>query len=320
MPKDNLRRKALLLALIITLCILPFRIGVYNTEVMITLFINVVLVASYFIMVRMGAWSLGHAVTMGIGCYTTALIAKSFNIPFFLIVLIGGLAGAGWMLILSYPLSKMKGFALFIGSFAAAEALRLAWIIFRDPFGGVRGLINVPYPSIMGVTISGTVPYYFMVLCLMLVCLAIIYRIDRSKIGDALKAIASKENLADSIGINLTRYKCIAFVLSGFFAGVTGVFLVSRLGSVDPHLFALYSSFNIVIWLVIGGYRTLAGPIIGLSFYTLISESIRNLTEWRPFVLGIIIIIFLIFMPGGIESFLPKCFSSLKKLFSKTKL
>lgn len=320
-----------LVAFLIIMCVLPFPLnrlmGEYFVEVVIILLINIILVVSYRLMTTMGYWSLGHVVSMGVGAYAAALLVRNLGWSFWAVLPIGGLTAALVMLLLSYPLVRMRGFAFFIGSFAAGEAIRLAWIRFRYPFGGTRGLINIPPPSLPPVvglpTIDfwGHMPYYFLVLAVTGVSLFIMYRIDRSQLGDTLKAIESQEVLAQCVGVNIARYKTIALVIAAFFAGMAGVLLVHRLGSIDPHLFIITVMLYVLIWVVVGGTHTFFGPIIGVSVLTLIDQSIRirlvELVAWRPLFLGVILILFLLFMPEGLESLPAKVSPLVKRLRSR---
>ena len=191
-----------------------------------------------------------------------------------------------------------------MASFAAGEALRLCWMRFRIPFGGHKGL-TVPTPDLFQgtwVDFSEAVPYYFLTLTITLVCLVILYRLDRSRIGYTLKAIESHEDLTKSIGVNCTKYKVIALALGSFFAGIAGVLLAHRLWAIEPHQFGFTTTLYLLVWVVFGGSHTFHGPIIGVISLTLLSELLRPLAEWVPMIYGGIIILTLIFLPDGLES------------------
>jgi branched-chain amino acid transport system permease protein len=132
------------------------------------------------------------------------------------------------------------------------------------------------------------------------------YRIDRSRIGDAFKAIHTDDLLAECVGIDVPRYRTLAFATGSFFAGVAGAVLAHRLSAIDPHVFDITTMVYLIIWVVVGGTVTFSGPIIGVAVMTMVFEWSRPLLEWRPLLFGAILILFLIFLPGGIESLIQK--------------
>ncbi len=168
-------------------------------------------------------------------------------------------------------------------------------------------MINIPYVGELGpVDFYEAIPYYFMTLVITLGCVFIMYRIDRSRIGDAFKAIYEDDILAESIGIRVGRYRSFAFVLGSFFAGIAGALLAHRLSAIDPHLFGLDEMVYLLVWVVVGGTTTFAGPVIGVAVMTFLFEWTRPLLAWRPLFFGAILIGFLIFLPGGLESLISK--------------
>jgi branched-chain amino acid transport system permease protein len=298
---------------------MPLWLRVYQAEVMIILFINIILTVSFYIVAQTGEWSLAHAVMMGVGAYSSALFTSRLGIPIFASIPIAALVAAGIGRLISYPLVRMTGFGFFIGSFAAGEAIRLAWVRIRDPFGGVRGLINIPTPetiSVAGIAVdfSRTTPYYLVTLGVMAACLFFMYRIDKSRLGDTFRAIHSDPDLAESAGINITSYRNLAFMIGSLFAGVAGALLVHRMGAVDPHGFSLTTMIYLLVWVVVGGTNSFISPIIGVSVMTAVFEGARGLAEWRPFLFGAILVLVLIFAPGGLGSLIPKIQERYKKL------
>ncbi|RMF35723.1 MAG: branched-chain amino acid ABC transporter permease [Alphaproteobacteria bacterium] len=280
----------------------PYSVSYYQTEVLILFLINLILVCSYRILTTTGDWSLSHVVMMGVGAYTTAILSKYLELSILLTVplsaVVAGLVG----LVMVTPLIRTRGFGFFIASFALGEFVRLIWVKFRDPFGGPRGMIGIPNGEIGSIDFFMPVPYYFFVLIIAALCLSVMYRLDRSRIGKTFKAVYADEDLAESVGIDVPRYRALAFVTGTFFAGVAGSLLAHRLGAVDPKNFDINVMVYLIIWIVVGGSATFWGPILGLAVMTVVFEVTRPLLEWRPLLFGIILILFLVFMPGGLES------------------
>lgn len=288
------------------MCVAPFVAKEYYVEILILFLINLILVASYRLITTTGDWSLCHVVLMGAGAYATALMAKLLGWPFWATVPLAAIVAAVIGYGMVYPLLRTKGFGFFIASFAIGEFLRLVWVKFHNPFGGPRGMINIPSASLGSITFSDAISYYFLALGITVISLAVMYRIDRSRIGNAWKAVHTDDLLAECVGINVARYRALSFVIGSFFAGLAGALLAHRLQAIDPKNFDINTMVYLIIWVVVGGTATFWGPIVGLVVLTVIFEATRPLLEWRPVLFGGALIFFLIFMPGGLESLFAK--------------
>jgi branched-chain amino acid transport system permease protein len=282
----------------------PFAVSGYKVDLLTTLLINIILVASFRLIATTGGWSLAHIPMMGCGAYATALLSGKLGVPFLISLPLSGLAAGLVGLIISFPLSRTKGFSFFVASFAAGEAIRLCWIRFKIPFGGHAGL-TVPPPRIATqidfLNFENAIPYYFLTLVTTVVCLAILRQLDRCRIGDTFKAIESQENLAKSIGINIIGYKVLAFSLGSFFSGVAGVLLAHRLWAIEPKQFGFSATLYLLLWVVFGGSHSFWGPVWGVVTLTLLAELLKPLYEWVPMIFDTIIILTLIFLPDGLQ-------------------
>ena len=215
----NSRLKISLFALTIlgVLITLPHFLKFHHQDLLIFLTINVLVVCSYRIVTLTGEWSLIHAVMMGVGGYTATLLFKNFELQiWFTLPLAGGVSAliAG---LLCFPLFRMTQFYFLIGSFAAGEAIRLCWIQYVFPFGGTGGLSGVEPPIIGNVDFLDAIPYYYLTLFVVSVCLFILYRIENSRIGLTLHSVHWKAPLAESVGVDTWRYRALAFVIGSFF-------------------------------------------------------------------------------------------------------
>jgi branched-chain amino acid transport system permease protein len=314
MLKINYKQAFLLGTLPVVLISAPFAISGYKVDLLTNLLINIILVASFQLITTTGGWSLAHIPMMGCGAYGTALLSGGLGIPFWISLPLAALTAAAVGLVISYPLARTKGFAFFVASFAAGEAIRLCWTRFKIPFGGHKGL-TVPAPELVEnvawLDFEEAVPYYFLTLAITLISLIIMYRLNSSRIGDSWRALASEEKLAKSVGINITKYKMLAFASGSFFAGVAGVLLAHRLWAIEPRQFGFNATLYLLVWVVLGGSHTFAGPILGVVALTFLGELLRPLVEWVPMIYGAIIILILIFLPDGLES-LPDKLKSLR--------
>ena len=287
-------------------CTLPFMVGYYMIEVLILFLINLILVCSYRIPATTGDWTLSHFVLFGVGAYATALLSKWFGLSILLTIPLSAVVAAIVGFIMVTPLIRTRGFGFFIASFALGELVRLVWIKFRYPFGGPRGMIGIPNGEIGPIDFFEPLPYYFFVLVFVIICLAVMWRIDQSRIGKTFQALYTDEDLADAVGIDVPRYRALAFTMGAFFAGIAGALLAHRLGAVDPKGFDINNMVYLIIWIVVGGTTTFWGPVMGLILMTFVFEWSRPLLEWRPLLFGGTLIFFLVFLPGGLDDLVLK--------------
>ncbi len=304
-----------LVAVIIGLCMFPFFARPYYVEVAMIFFIWIILAQSYRLIVTIHDWQLYHVVLYGVGAYTSGMLAKNFGFPVFLAIPIGGVMACLFGMIITMILLRTTGWSFYIATFGLAELIRLTWLKFRYPFGGSTGIISIPYPPVIGgIDFSDSIPYYFFSLVIMLVILYMLYRIEKSRIGDNFKAIYMDTELAESTGINIPRHRLLACAIGSFFAGIAGGLLVHRLGAVDPKLFDIHTMLYLLIWVVVGGTNTFWGPVIGVSVMYTLFELSRPLIQIRPMLFGLSIIFVLLFIPGGIESLISKVVAQWQKL------
>jgi len=301
------------LLLLVGLLLLPHFLQFHHQDLLIFLTINVLVVASYRIVTLTGEWSLIHAVMMGVGGYTAALVFKQFELGMWFTLPLAGIVAAAIAALLCFPLFRMTQFYFLIGSFAAGEAIRLCWIRFVQPFGGTGGLSGVEPPLIGDIDFLEAVPYYYLTLAVVGLCLFILYRIENSRIGLILHSVHWKAPLAESVGVDTWRYRALAFIIGSFFVGVAGGLKVHYLGTITPNQFGVGFMVFILIWVIVGGYNRFYGPIIGVVVLTLFDESIRSLEEIRPAIYGAVLIISILFLPQGLESIVGR----VKRLFAR---
>jgi len=284
------------------LLILPHLLQFHHQDLLIFLTINVLVVTSYRLVTLTGEWSLIHAVMMGVGGYTATLLFKQFELGMWFTLPLAGIVAAAIAALLCFPLFRMTQFYFLIGSFAAGEAIRLCWIQFVDPFGGTGGLSGVEPPLIGEIDFLEPVPYYYLTLAVVGLCLYVLYRIENSRIGLILHSVHWKAPLAESVGVDTWRYRALAFIVGSFFVGVAGGLKVHYLGTITPNQFGVGFMVFILIWVIVGGYNRFYGPIIGVIVLTLFDESIRSLEELRPAIYGAVLIASILFLPNGLES------------------
>jgi branched-chain amino acid transport system permease protein len=309
MSRTNTGRLKLgtLVFVIIGLCVFPFWARPYLVEVAMIFFIWIILAQSYRLIVTIHDWQLYHVVLYGVGAYTSGMLAKDLGVPVFLAIPLGGVMACLFGVLITLILLRTTGWSFYIATYGLAELIRLSWVKFRNPFGGSTGIIDIPYPPVVaGIDFSARIPYYFLSFGVMLILMYIMYRVERSHIGNSFKAISMDSKLAESTGINISRHRLLACAIGGFCAGVAGGLLVHRLSAVDPKLFGINSMLYLLIYVVVGGTNTFWGPVIGVGVMQTLFEVSRPLIEIRPMFFGLSIILVLLFMSGGIEGLISK--------------
>ena len=300
-------RVGTLALVIIGMCVFPFFVRPYLVEVAMIYFIWIILAQSYRLIVTIHDWQLYHVVLYGIGAYTSGMLAKNLGIPVFVAIPLGGVMASLLGVAITLILLRSTGWGFYIATYGLGELIRLTWLKFRYPFGGSTGIINIPYPPVIGgIDFGASIPYYFLSLGVMLVIMYMLYRIEKSRIGDAFKAISMDPELAASTGISIPRHRLLACAIGSFFAGIAGGLLVHRLGVLVARGRDPLDLRAALIWVVVGGTNTYWGPVIGVSVMYTLFELSRPLIQIRPMFFGLSIIFVLLFMPGGIESLISK--------------
>lgn len=305
MSRPRLWQLAGIAVLLAGLMILPNYLKYHQQDFMIFLTINILVVVSYRLMTLSGEWSLIHIVMMGVGAYTSALLSKNLGFPVWVSIPLAGASAGLLAALLCFPLFRMTQFYFLIGSFAVGEAIRLAWIFFVNPFGGSSGVSSIPPPEFLGIDFMDPIPYFYLVLLVVTICLTILYRIENSRIGLTLHAVHWKAPLAESVGVDTWKYRSLAFIVASLFVGIAGALKIHYLGNVTPHQFGVGTMVFVLIWVIVGGYNTFFGPILGVIVLSILDESLRGLEVYRPAVYGIILIAAIMFMPKGLESVAP---------------
>ncbi len=288
--------------ILLILVILPHFLKYHHQDFMIFLVINILVVVSYRLVTLTGEWSLIHAVMMGIGAYSSALVTKNLGLPFWLGLPIAGITAAVIAALLCFPLFRMTQFYFLIGSFAAGEAIRLCWIHFIQPFGGTGGISGIPSPELMNIDFLEPIPYLYLTLIIVSLCLLVLYRIEISRIGLILNAVHWKAPLAESVGVNTWNYRSLAFIIGSLFVGIAGALKVHYIGTVTPKQFDIGFMVFILIWVIVGGYRTFYGAILGAVVLSILDEAFREFDELRPAIYGGLLIVSILFLPAGLES------------------
>ncbi len=268
-------------------------VGFYNQhELLIAqIGINAILAISLFVTFYSGQLSLANAGFMAIGAYTTVILSLYLPLPLPVNMLVGALLAGLVGLMVGLPVLRLRGVFLAIATIGFVEALRLGVILNVPITGQGQGLKN-PTADPLG----GIVP----ILVSLPILAYLVWRLTRTRLGQAWSAIREDELAASSNGINVPLYKMIAFIIGAVIAGYAGALETHVNFFVDPTEYGITRTIQILTFAVVGGTTNVFGPIVGAVFLTALPEIVRQFASYRDVVNGIILILVIIFRPQGI--------------------
>jgi len=256
-----------------------------------TICINIILAVSLNLVTGFtGQFSLGHAGFMSIGAYVCALIVMRYNSVegFLLGTLAGALAATIVGILIGIPTLRLKGDYLAIATLGMAEIIRVVFLNLEIT-NGAAGLSGIPrYTNWFWM-------YLFVVLTIVL-----INNFIRSSYGRACISIREDEIAAESMGINTTKYKVMAFAIGSFFAGVAGALFASYFYFLKPNTFGFLKSIDILVIVVLGGMGSITGSVVAAILLALISTFLQSFTEIRMILYAVLLVAIMIFRPQGL--------------------
>ena len=259
-----------------------------------------------------GVLPLGHSAFVGIGAYASTMLYLQYGISPWLGMFVGGILAAVAGLIIGYPTLKMRGAYFALCTIAFAEGLRVMVenIDKLGPFklNGPRGLqippLNVGFASFQ---FSSKVPYYYTILIMLVLVLALTHLIARSKLGYSLNAGGEEPEAAEALGVNVARCKLIAMLLSSFLTALAGTFYAQLTLFIYPKsVIGLDLSFEIAFIALIGGRGSISGPVLGALLLRPLSDFTRiyfgdKLPGLHLVIFGLALVLVMIFQPRGIQ-------------------
>jgi branched-chain amino acid transport system permease protein len=303
------RRNVLILAFLTAMCLLPAVIDspYYFHTLNITL-IYIIAASSLRTIALSGQISIAHAAFMGVGAYVSGILAKDLGLTPWLAIPVGGIAGMIGGVLVGYPLVRVRAIYFSMVSLFSGMAIVALIGVCQQYTGGDAGLVGIPpLPaiSIAGLPefafVTSKVHYYYFFLLLTVGCLIFLHRVESSRTGTCWSAISQSHLVASSVGINEARFRVLALAVGCFFAGLAGACYAHYNMTLTRTTFGFLPSINLLIYVLVGGIGSFAGPIIGAAVLIIIPETFRSLKEYTPFVFGGIMLLVAFFMPQGIS-------------------
>jgi branched-chain amino acid transport system permease protein len=291
----NLKNFGLIIAVAIAL-LLPVLISDYWQYVFTVAFFYAIMAASWNLLGGYtGQFSLAHHTFGMLGAYASALLMAKAGASFWLSIPAAIACTMMLSLLLGIVCLRVHGLYLALITWAFAEVIRNYLRMHYAFTGGDRGM---DAPLLFG-TLQPT-PYYYFFLGLTLFCVALIAVLMRSRIGYYLRSIRDDAIAARSMGVNIVRYKVLAFIVASAIAGMAGAFYGHSIGLISPVLGDFNEMAMIIIFVVIGGMRTQTGPIVGAIAVRITMELLREQSEIRIIILSALVIIIMRFFNGGL--------------------
>jgi len=282
----------------------------YLVTILITIVIYAILAHSLNIITgRAGQISLGHAAFFGIGAYASALLYTEAGLPFWIDVplaaLVAGIIGA----LLGVPCLRVRDDFLAITTMGINFVVE-AIFLYIPFFGGAMGIGGINLPSWLGREMTKP-EYLFLILIVFILLLLLDRRLSRSWVGLAWASIREDEQAAEAMGVDVVRFKVLAFIMGSTLAGLAGGFYSHFLTFIMPQNFGFGQSIFILCMVVFGGIGTRWGPVVGAIILGILPEVFRPIMEYRTLIYGVLLLAMMRFQPGGLlgpESFVMNIF------------
>ncbi|MPZ32741.1 MAG: branched-chain amino acid ABC transporter permease [Rhodospirillales bacterium] len=296
--REHLRNLALLGLLALGLLALPQGLSVYLTSFALFTMMYVVLALSWNIISGFtGYTSFGHVAFYGIGAYACAILVVDHGWSWVTTLFAGALVAGLVAVAIGYPVLRLKGPYFAIAMLGMAEGTRVVATVWD---GLTHGGLGISFPSVENSTST-----YYAMLVLMLITIAVAYLVAHSRFGIRLNAIREDEVAAEALGINVTRYKLLAFVLSAVFPAAAGGIQAYKVLYIEPQaVFFVQITIAMALMSMLGGKGTVIGPVIGaVLLYTAQELTWVNFPTAHLIAYGLFIIVVARFMPRGLIGF-----------------
>ena len=301
---------------LLAVCVLLFSMPTllnseYWTHVLVLSTIYVIMAVSLRCLARVGQISMGSAGFMLVGAYASSILSMRWGINVWLSILLGAFLAMVIAFGASFPFLRAKGVYFAILTVMLSEVLRNIAFYWSKLTKGYQGLSNIPVPEPIKLPGLGTISfdskahYYYLIVTIGIICLAVLYRLERSWLGLMWSSINENDRLAGSCGVNIKRHKQLLIVVTAFFMAIAGGFYAHYMGTITPSgdpgsPFGFTGSLYLIIYMMVGGEAYFAGPIVGAYLLTIVPELGRSLQQYIPLFMGAIMLLVVFVFPEGI--------------------
>lgn len=302
--------------LMLVLLVLPWLIGRFLSDVMVTIGIYIIMGLGLNIAVGLaGLLDLGYLTNFAVGAYVTGFLISTGPLGagvrsggqlaflnLWLVIPIAIVAAMFTGFFFSLPVLRMRGDYLAIATLGFGEIIgKLAlsdW--FKGYIGGAQGLLFIPKPFFFGLELKDPQQLYYIALAGCLLMLFVMRRLNNSRVGRQWMALREDEDAAAAMGIDTVRTKVIAFTLSAAAGGLGGAIFATKVGTVFPNSFTLIVSVNVLSLIIVGGMGSIPGVVVGATFLIGLPELLREFSEFRFLLYGALLVIMMLVKPEGL--------------------
>jgi len=261
-------------------------ISPYMESILIFAGINILLAISWYVPHCAGLISMGQGGFMAVGAYVSAYFSLN-GTPFYLSLSIGAITSCVISVIVGLPAIRIKGLYLILLTIGFGEIVRIFFLNF-EPTGSAKGLGGMlPHTTLLNVYLTIAIVMFFVNL------------INTSHFGRSMEAVQEDEDAAETLGVNITNTKLLAFSIGGFIAGLGGGYYAHYALYIDSDNFGILRSVEILIYPLVGGVATVWGGVLGALLLTSLTEALRVARDFRMEIYGAIIVLTMIFRPQG---------------------
>ena len=282
----------------------------YYLDLIVMIIVHAVLGMAFIMLLRVGMINLGIVAFWGIGAYMSAMFVNKFGLSFWASLPLSTLATALVALLLGLMIIEggTAGFS-FVMLTAILGMLFSAVVGNLSYLGGDMGFPNISRPDTLNFgalgsvvfTSDGKVPYFYLALLLFVVVVLVVMAFFACRTGRAWTAIGLNPNLAASMGINVYRYKLLAFVISSAIVALFGSFYAHYQTYLTPNSFNMWVNISVQIYAILGGVGyIILGPLLGATVMAVVPEAMRAASEYASIVTGVILVLLIMFMPQGL--------------------
>ena len=290
------------IGILILLLVAPLLLGKYSVFLLSLLAVYaLVSLGLNLLMGYTGQIAAGHAGFLALGAYFTAIAGETLQwVPCPVILLMAGIFTGIIGFLLGIPILRLKGFYIAMATLAFGVVVSEIILQWSSLTGGDNGF-SVPTARIAGFAFDSDLKLYYLIIPVTLAMTLLARNLANGYIGRAFIALRESEIAAQTIGIDLARYKTIAFAISAFYTGVAGGLFAYLITFLSPDAFSIELSIDFIAMIVIGGMGSILGSIIGAVILTGMQQILAGLLDLQILIFGISLIVFMIFMPRGIS-------------------
>lgn len=251
-----------------------------------------------WLMFSIGRTDIAQGAFAAIGGYTTAILSTRYGFSFWLCLPLSGLSAALIATLVGLPILRLRGVYFAMITLSLGEVTRLVALNGGAFTNGAEGFTGIPADPLL----DGPMPLYLLSAALVLCGTLLVWRISTSRIGHVFRSLRQNEDLAASLGIDIVRYRIIAFALASGLGGLSGSFLAQSQQNIFPATYTLQDSINFMLYCFLGGLEFVLGPVLGAYLLSFAFELLAALQRYQALLYGILMISVMLFLPNGLLS------------------